>query len=207
MPWPTVPPDVDMPTPALRDPAQRAFAFRVKATGMDPHIDQTQCDFFVDGHKVALWLPHAIDAGRDVFEGVAIAELGSVGPSMVFTGTYKDQGKKSETFSPVKSVSFDSRITNVKHAAAGGGVTLKVGVELASSASGTFLVAAPYAESMPKFANHGAYVSAGGWTKVGANGTVSVNVVPNGVSAYALFLAKNVPSQITPVSGVTLYKL
>ncbi len=207
MPWPTVPPDVDMPVPALRDPTIAAFAFRLKSVGMDPHVDQTDCDFFVDGHEVALWLPHVLDASKHAYDGVGLADLASVGNTLTLSSTYQGQHKRSEKLSPVKPVSFDTRITSVKHSAAGGEVTLRVGVELAAGSSGAFVVAAPYARKMPKFANHGAYVAAGAWVAVDRSGTLELKVVPGGVTQYGLFVAKNVPSQITPLSAVSLHSL
>ncbi len=77
MPWPELPPDPDMPRPALKY-GSSLVAFGLRMRGLRPHDEQARLDLRMDLGKGAMWLPFVEDATAHVYRGVGIGKLPSL---------------------------------------------------------------------------------------------------------------------------------
>ncbi|MCA9544751.1 MAG: hypothetical protein KC613_10190 [Myxococcales bacterium] len=204
MPWPFVPPEPDLPSPADRDPAGRLTATRITLDGMEPHLDQARLRFVTMGGKAAVWVPHHDGGYR--YSGVLFAQLEAA--DALAMEWLDDGGRRTKHKLSARDVpEWPAAVTGVWARRQVDKVSLTV--KCVAPASGKYqLVVAPYCVEWPRLESAAAYAEAGVWPQVSGASKLAFEVpaLP-GVDTYAVFVARGMPSRAQPVSPVTLVTL
>lgn len=196
------------PQPILWDTGATDTAFQLRLEDFDPWSDQNDVAFFIEDEASYAFMTYQESAANQLYRGVSVRKLdhlSGVSPATIKTKSISS-GNSESTDKTVSTTTWPESISNVTHSWVTSYSRAKISVT-ASSGNSYTAVAVPLIQPMRTSANWSAYIATAAWDDFsGGTGAVcTVDCQQN--DWYAVFIADNVPDNITPKSAVARIKL
>jgi hypothetical protein len=195
MPYPTQPPEPDLPVPE-RDTTNPIFATRVHVKYMDPWQDQANTRFFHGDSIARAWVPTVIASGDGEYGGLIV---GTLSPSTITSKWAPTYDADTTSISPSTVTSWSVSITAVS--CTDTGTEYEYTVETSAAGVGKTAVLMPYAEVFPVVGNQAAYIALGDAATVPGSKTVTLTAAKNpNINQYAIVICSGSGASYTVVS-------